>query len=89
MTTANPESAICQSCAMEMLEVSDFGTEADGGLNSEYCTHCYEDGGFADPDLTIDQMSDIVSDFIEADEVTMAEAKAISKTLLSQLKRWQ
>ncbi len=74
---------------MEMMEGSDFGTEADETLNMDYCTHCYQDGEFIDPDLTIDQMSAIAADFIEADDVTMAEAKAISKTLLSDLKRWQ
>ncbi len=55
----------------------------------DYCTHCYQDGAFADPDLTIDQMSAIVADFIEADDVTTAEAKAISRTILSDLKRWK
>ena len=74
---------------MEMVEGSDFGTEADETLSVDYCTHCYQGGEFVDPDLTIEQMSAIAADFIEADDVTMAEAKAISKTLLSELKRWQ
>ena len=74
---------------MEMVEGSDFGTEADETLSVDYCTHCYQDGEFVDPDLTIEQMSAIAADFIEADDVTMAEARAISKTLLSDLKRWQ
>ena len=89
MTTAEPNASICQSCAMEMAEGSDFGTEADETLSVDYCTHCYQGGEFVDPDLTIEQMSAIAADFIEADDVTMAEAKAISKTLLSDLKRWQ
>ena len=74
---------------MEMVDGSDFGTEADETLSVDYCTHCYQGGEFVDPDLTIEQMSAIAADFIEADDVTMAEAKAISKTLLSELKRWQ
>ena len=89
MTAAEPNASICQSCAMEMLEDLDFGTEADETLNMDYCAHCYEDGEFVDPDLTIEQMSAIAADFIDADEVTMAEAKAISRTLLSGLKRWR
>lgn len=89
MTTAGPNAEYCQSCAMEMEDGPDYGTEADDSPSADYCTHCYQDGEFVDPDLTIDQMSAIVADFIEADEVTMAEAKAISKTLLSQLRRWQ
>ena len=89
MTTAEPNAEICQSCAMEMVEGSEHGTEADESLSADYCTHCYQDGTFVDPDLTIDQMSAIVADFIESDDVTTAEAKAISKTLLSQLRRWE
>ena len=89
MTTAQPEAPLCQSCALPMAEQGDFGTEADHSLNDDYCTHCYEDGALTDPDLTIDQMSVIVADFIEADEMTEAKAKAIARTLLSDLKRWQ
>ncbi len=89
MITAEPNAAYCQSCAMEMVDGSDYGTEADESPSVDYCTHCYQDGAFVDPDLTIDQMSAIVADFIEADDVTMAEARAISRTLLSQLRRWQ
>ena len=89
MTLAEPNVPVCQSCNMEIFEDSDFGTEANETLSVEYCTHCYQEGAFVDPDLTVDQMSAIVSDFIEADNVTMAEAKAISKALLSRLKRWQ
>ncbi len=89
MTTAQPEAPICQSCGMPMAEPRDFGTEADHSLNDEYCTHCYQDGGFTDSDLTIDQMSAIVADFIEADEITEARARAIARSILSDLKRWQ
>ena len=74
---------------MEMVEGSDFGTEADETVSVDYCTHCYQGGEFVDPDLTIEQMSAIAADFIEADDVTMAEARAISKALLADLKRWQ
>ena len=89
MTTAEPNAAYCQSCAMELVERSDYGTESDGFPSEHYCTHCYQDGEFIDPDLTIDQMSAIAADFIKADDVTMAEARAISRALLSQLRRWQ
>lgn len=89
MTTAEPNAAYCQSCAMEMVDGSDYGTEADESPCMDYCTHCYQDGAFVDPDLTIDQMSAIAADFIEADDVTTAEAKAISRAILSDLKRWK
>jgi len=35
------EEKICQSCAMPMNKEEDFGTNADGSKNEEYCTHCF------------------------------------------------
>jgi Putative zinc ribbon domain len=33
------------------------GTEMDGTTRSiEYCSHCYKDGGFIEPDMTVDEM---------------------------------
>ena len=37
---------ICQSCGMPMNE-EDFGTNADGGANQEYCKYCYQNGRFS------------------------------------------
>lgn len=37
---------LCQSCFMPMTNPEDFGTEADGNPNSDYCCHCYQNGGF-------------------------------------------
>ena len=36
----------CQSCAMQMKETKDFGTEKDGNASVDYCCHCYKDGDF-------------------------------------------
>jgi len=47
---------ICQSCVMPMEKPEDFGTEADGSRNEEYCRFCYRDGGFTDPDIIMEQM---------------------------------
>ena len=32
------------------------GTERDGSLTTEYCSHCYRQGGFIEPDITAEQM---------------------------------
>ncbi len=37
----------------------DFGTEADGALSDDYCTHCYQNGAFTEPDITIDGMAKV------------------------------
>ena len=37
---------ICQSCGMPMKE-EDFGTNAGGGANQEYCKYCFQNGRFS------------------------------------------
>jgi hypothetical protein len=36
------------------------GTNADGTLSQEYCSYCYVDGRFVDPDMTIEEMRTLV-----------------------------
>jgi hypothetical protein len=36
------------------------GTNADGTINSMYCSHCFRDGRFTMPDLTVEQMKERV-----------------------------
>jgi len=35
---------ICKSCGMPMCRPEDFGTNADGTPNNDYCVHCCKDG---------------------------------------------
>ena len=76
----------CQSCAMPLEKVGDFGTEAGGASSSEYCTHCYQGGSFTQPDITMDQMVDVVAGFMEMPE---EQAKPAARAMLGGLKRWQ
>ena len=36
----------CQSCGMPLTRAEDFGTNADGSTNFDYCRHCYQDGKY-------------------------------------------
>lgn len=38
------------------------GTEADGSRSDTWCTLCYRDGAFIDPNCTLEQMQQIVED---------------------------
>ncbi len=49
----------CQSCSMP-LDGKVNGTEKDGSLSQKYCSMCYENGEFRDPDLTLEEMTKIV-----------------------------
>ena len=47
----------CQSCGMPLKrDELGGGTETDGSRNTRYCSHCYQNGRFVQPDLTVDGM---------------------------------
>jgi len=51
----------CQSCGMPMTrDAEGGGTNADGTRSTMYCSHCYADGRFTMPDLTVDEMQERV-----------------------------
>lgn len=51
----------CQSCGMPMKkDAKGGGTNADGSKSTLYCSHCYVNGKFTQPDLTADDMKLLV-----------------------------
>ncbi len=47
----------CQSCGMPIKQdPSGGGTNADGSRNLTYCSYCYQNGAFMQPDMTARQM---------------------------------
>lgn len=51
----------CQSCGMPLnKDPKSGGTNADGSRNVMYCSHCYENGQFTSPDMTVAQMKERV-----------------------------
>ena len=36
------------------------GTTADGSLTTEYCSHCYRQGAFTQPNITVEEMTALV-----------------------------
>lgn len=54
-----PKGPYCQSCGMPLSkDEMGGGTEADGRVSTEYCSHCYWEGAFTDPSLTAEQMAE-------------------------------
>jgi hypothetical protein len=61
--TASPVYKNCQSCGMPLKrDAAGGGTNADGTRSSMYCSHCFEDGRFTLPDLTVEQMKERVKE---------------------------
>jgi len=51
----------CQSCGMPLKkDPKSGGTETDGTLSVKYCSYCYENGEFLQPDITAQEMQEFV-----------------------------
>ena len=53
-------STYCQSCGLPVNKPDDFGKNADGSQNKDYCRFCFFNGKFTAPDITMEQMIDKV-----------------------------
>lgn len=51
------KSSHCQSCGMPLSkDPQGGGTEQDGSRSTRYCSHCYQNGTFTEPNMTAEQM---------------------------------
>lgn len=83
------ETLFCQSCGFNMRRDTDFGTEADGALNEQWCSGCYSNGAFVED-------VDSAEAFIHAavQRIATQRKQAIGKTRLDlkkelpKLARW-
>lgn len=51
----------CQSCGMPLKkDEKGGGTNADGTKSNMYCSRCFENGTFTQPDLTAQKMQKLV-----------------------------
>jgi hypothetical protein len=63
------------------------GTEKDGRKSPLYCSHCYQNGAFTLPDITVDQMVDLVKGKMK--EMHIPEFMSYFMTRnIPRLKRW-
>jgi len=55
----------CQSCGMPLCKDpkgEGGGTSDDGKPSYKYCSYCYEDGNFLQPDISAKEMQTFVKD---------------------------
>lgn len=51
----------CQSCAMPLnKDPKKGGTNADGSISTMYCSYCYENGKFLQPNISVTEMQEFV-----------------------------
>ena len=83
------EVQICQSCGMPMENPEDFGSNADGGQNKDYCCHCWQEGEFT-ADLSFEEFVEMqVGIAVQNLGMDESEAREVAQTTLPELKRWQ
>jgi hypothetical protein len=63
------------------------GTEVDGGTSTTWCSHCYRDGRFVRPDMSLEQMRVLVEQKLREQGVPGFLAKWLTKGT-PKLKRW-
>jgi hypothetical protein len=75
---------------MPLEKPSDFGTNAMGYRENDYCHFCYANGAFTQPGLTVDEMIERTTAIMVSQE-RMAErpARALLTDTLPRLKRWR
>lgn len=83
--------AVCQSCGMPIATEALLGTNVDGSKTKEYCTYCYKEGQFSQPDATLEEMIATCVPFMVEDNPDLIPevAKTQLEAYLPTLRRWQ
>lgn len=79
---------ICQSCGMPLSrDAQKGGTESDGTKSTLYCSHCYKNGAFTHPSMTVHEMMELVENKLHEMWFPRFIGKWFTKNI-PQLKRW-
>lgn len=81
------KTVICQSCSMP-LEEKDYGTNADGSKNEDYCIYCYKDGKFVN-DVSVEEYIEMNIPFAEQAGMTKEQMREHCEKVFPTLKRWK
>ena len=80
---------MCQSCSMPLKrDPKGGGTEADGSPSSLYCSYCYQDGHFLQPDLDATQMQQFCIEQMRKNGMPKIFAWLFTRGI-PKLSRWQ
>lgn len=80
--------AYCQSCSMPIdQDPKKGGSEKDGSKNGTYCSYCYENGKFSQPDMKLQDMQKLCMDEVCERGVPKFLAWVFTRKM-HKLKRW-
>jgi hypothetical protein len=78
----------CQSCGMPLSKDElGGGTEIDGTKSSKFCSHCYQNGVFTEPSITMEEMKTKVQGKIVEFGMPKFTAKFFTRNI-HKLDRW-
>ena len=81
----------CQSCGMPLHteQAGDCrGTEVDGTKSEKWCSLCYSNGRFVDPNCTVDEMIKIVDGALQEQHYD-SFMRDMAKAQIPTLERWR
>jgi hypothetical protein len=73
---------------MSLEKEDDYGTNADGSKNEEYCFHCFQTGKFLDEGITLQEKIEKNVKFGVQMGMKEDEARKMASNILPTLKRW-
>ena len=79
----------CNSCGRPIVK-ADYGTNADGSLNDEYCKDCFQNWQLTEPDITLEEMiTRKTKEMMEKNpRLPENQATGITVGFIPGLKRW-
>ncbi|XZF14996.1 zinc ribbon domain-containing protein [Chitinophagaceae bacterium MMS25-I14] len=82
------ENSSCQSCGIPFdKDPNRGGTNADGSKSDKYCSYCYQNGAFVQPDWTAEQMRAYASKKLQQYGLPAFLADMMTKGI-PKLERW-
>jgi hypothetical protein len=79
----------CQSCGKPMLREGEHGTTNSGARATEYCSDCYRDGRFTEPEILASEMVNRTAMFLRNERGWSGPAaKALAESAVPRLRRW-
>jgi NAD-dependent SIR2 family protein deacetylase len=82
--------AQCQSCGMTFdKKHQKFIAKEQDGSASIYCSYCYKDGEFLEPEATMNDMIEVAVPYFTQKMGSEQEARAYLTEVIKNLSRWK
>ena len=89
MDESMTELKFCQSCGMPFDDAhKKYIAKEKDGSDSIYCTYCYQDGEFTDPNASTQDMIEMAVPYL-AQKIGEDAARKQMETFIPTLARWQ